>query len=109
MASKRAKDDLSAFTKSVHKAVTTATKEKLEGEALSTRIISLLYEEIGGLVIYVPRGHRVLTNARNQLIVERYNGKNVKELAHMFGLSEQWIYQILSKALEQKMQRGKKK
>ncbi len=108
MASKRAKDDINAFVKGVHKAVLTATKEKLKAEALSARIIELLYEEIGGIVIYVPKGTGYITTARNQLIVEQYDGKNVKELAHMFGLSEQWIYKILSKALEKKRQ-GKKR
>lgn len=104
MASKRAKDDLNAFVKGVHKAVSTATKEKLKGEALSARIIELIYEDIGGLVIYVPRGFREHTTARNQLIVEQYNGQNVKELAQIFGLSMQRIYKILSTALEKRRQ-----
>lgn len=104
MASKRAKDDLNAFVKSVYKAVSTATKEKLKGEALSARIIELLYEDIGGLVIYVPKGCLAAQMARNQLIVEQYNGQNVKELAHIFGLSMQRIYKILSTALEKKRQ-----
>lgn len=104
MASKSGKDDFNVLVKGVHKAVSTATKEKLKGEPLSARIIELMYKELGGITIYVPMGIRGHTTARNQLIVEQYNGRNVKELAHIFGLSMQQIYKILSTALEKKRQ-----
>jgi Mor family transcriptional regulator len=51
----------------------------------------------GGTTIYLPLPINVIKEARDRAIVREYTGKNLKELAVKFNLSETWIRQIVAK------------
>jgi Mor family transcriptional regulator len=54
-------------------------------------------EEWGGRVRYIPKGRVFRTSALYRQLYERFNGKNVKELANEVGVSEIHMYRILAR------------
>ena len=51
--------------------------------------------EYGGIAIYFPSKKTLFRNHRNREIINRYNGKNIKELAKDFEISEVQIRNII--------------
>ena len=51
--------------------------------------------EYGGIAIYVPSKKTLFRNSRNREIINRYNGKNIKDLARAFEISEVQIRNII--------------
>lgn len=54
--------------------------------------ISKLY---GGMNMYIPIYSRVIREARNREIIEKYNGVNVNELAIKYGISVVSVRRII--------------
>ncbi|HDR1236143.1 TPA: hypothetical protein QB278_001736 [Pasteurella multocida] len=98
-------EKLNAFIEAINMAVEVAVDEYSDKDEIKAKIIQLIFEKIGGIVLYIPRGIKSSNTARNKLIIAKYDGKNVKELARAFGLSEQWIYSILAKEKNQKKEK----
>ncbi|HHT7891123.1 Mor transcription activator family protein [Pasteurella multocida] len=95
-------EKLNNFIEAINMAVEVAVDEHSDKDEIKAKIIQLIFEKMGGIVLYIPRGIKSSNTARNKLIIAKYDGKNVKELARAFGLSEQWIYSILAKEKNQK-------
>ena len=51
--------------------------------------------EYGGIAIYFPSKKTLFRNSRNREIIDRYNGKNIKDLARAFEISEVQIRNII--------------
>ena len=51
--------------------------------------------EYGGIAIYFPSKKTLFRNSRNREIINRYNGKNIKDLARKFEISEVQIRNII--------------
>ena len=51
--------------------------------------------EYGGIAIYFPSKKTLLRNGRNREIIKRYNGKNIKDLARAFEISEVQVRNII--------------
>ena len=51
--------------------------------------------EYGGIAIYFPSKKTLFRNSRNREIINRYNGKNIKDLARAFEISEVQIRNII--------------
>ena len=49
----------------------------------------------GGQLIYFPKGKFVLLSKRDRLIYFEFTGRNQKDLARKFDVSEQHIYRII--------------
>jgi Mor family transcriptional regulator len=49
----------------------------------------------GGQLIYFPKGKFVILSKRDRLIFCEFTGRNQKELARKFDVSEQHIYRII--------------
>lgn len=57
-----------------------------------------LCEAFGGSSIYLPTMKSILRTHRNEEIIRRYNGKNSKELAKEFCISEMYVKSIIRKS-----------
>ena len=51
--------------------------------------------EYGGIAIYFPSKKTLFRNSRNREIINRYNGKNIKDLARSFEISEVQVRNII--------------
>ena len=51
--------------------------------------------EYGGIAIYFPSKKTLLRNGRNREIIKMYNGKNIKDLARAFEISEVQVRNII--------------
>ena len=51
--------------------------------------------EYGGIAIYFPSKKTLFRNSRNREIIDRYNGKNIKDLAREFEISEVQVRNII--------------
>lgn len=85
------------FIEGLDGAILTALSEKLDNEQLRVRIIELMQESCGGLLVYIPKGFVNKANARNSLIKKEFTGDNHYELSKKYGLSVQYIYTILGR------------
>lgn len=55
-----------------------------------------LARHFGGEYLYINK--RVVSNSRDKDIRAEYNGHNAGKLARRYGLSERWIYKIVSES-----------
>jgi len=55
-----------------------------------------LAEEFQGMSIYFPKLDGTLKIVRDKRILDEYNGSNIKELARKYGLTENWIRQLIA-------------
>jgi Mor family transcriptional regulator len=62
-----------------------------------------------GGAVYVPRFSQHKVNLRDEEIVSRFNGRNVKELARAYNLSLMRVYSILRKARTTHQSKGQAK
>lgn len=62
------------------------------------RMCSLL----GGLKFYIPKCDHLLTPLRNQMILEEYNGYNVRHLARKYNISVTWVSKIVEQSKDKK-------
>ncbi|WP_040975391.1 Mor transcription activator family protein [Necropsobacter massiliensis] len=88
------------FIEGLDGAILTALSENLDNEQLRVRIIELMQEAFGGLLVYIPKGFTSKVNARNSLIRKEFTGDNHYELSRKYGVSVQWIYMILEEKNE---------
>jgi len=54
-----------------------------------------IINNFGGLKIYFPKGELVIKRLRNGRIFKEYNGRNLRQLAWKYGLTENWLRTII--------------
>lgn len=59
----------------------------------------------GGSVIYMPRGILFKLSERDIQIWRDFTGNNHQALARKYGVSEQWVYQIVKKMRKEEIDR----
>lgn len=65
---------------------------------LALAIIDRQGAEVGGATFYFPKGISVKLSPRDQAIYAEYTGRNKRELARKYGLTDMRIDQIYAKA-----------
>ncbi|EAU9424058.1 host cell division inhibitor Icd-like protein [Salmonella enterica] len=61
-------------------------------------VMDVMKFEFGGQVIYFPRGHVIKADERGEEIYAAYrSGKAIPNIAHDFGCSIQWVYQLIAR------------
>lgn len=80
------------------KGITPETAEEI-GNSVAKRIA----REWGGCNLYIPRGLLWGIDERDLEIFEKFDGSNHFELAKEYGLSVQWIYQLVNRVREAKI------
>ena len=69
-----------------------ATALRLAQVAVSTQAL-----HSGGKIFYLPSGKKLEAALRDQRIWRKYNGKNIRELADYYGLTEPHVYNIIAR------------
>jgi Mor family transcriptional regulator len=64
-------------------------------QALGRKIAHHMAAHWGGQNLYFPMGLRYRCSVRDEQIYQEFNGSNHSALARKYGVSLQWIYQIL--------------
>lgn len=52
---------------------------------------------LGGMQVYIPKADKVRQELRNIEMYQKFDGKNIHQLAKEYGLAEQHIYRIIAK------------
>ena len=50
----------------------------------------------GGETLYLPKPERLAIGARNRMICKQFDGRNYRELARKYDLTETWIREIVA-------------
>lgn len=56
----------------------------------------IIAEEFGGTHVYFPKLDTVIRDARDTKIKKEFNGRNYKELARKYNLTEIWVRKIVA-------------
>lgn len=64
-----------------------------------------LRAEFGGAQIYLPKGQGYELSERDRQILARFNGRNLRQLAHDFGVSDRYIYDIVARRTKEEIER----
>ncbi len=79
--------------------------EHLEGdqrkmaEGIGLEAYKKLVGMYAGCMVYIPTVDKLTIKVRDSLIKEEYTGYNHRELAIRYGISEQWVRQIVGAAI----------
>ena len=57
----------------------------------------LLCRAFGGTSIYIPKEEELLRKEKYCQIEKEFNGKNIKELARKYGISERTVYKVIKR------------
>jgi Mor family transcriptional regulator len=66
-------------------------------EMLAIEIVRDISEKVGGMQCYVPRNVAFQRHARYQGIWRDFDGRNHAALAIKYGMSTQWVYQVIKR------------
>lgn len=76
---------------------------------LASEQVQRLSDELGGRGLYIPRGLMVRLGARDREIVARFTGRNYRELAREYGLTEMRVRRIISTAYAERLAKAQGK
>ncbi len=66
-------------------------------EVLGVEAAVKLSREFGGLAVYIPQVDAVLRKKRDEVIRAEFNGRNYRDLAKKWSLTEVWIREIVDR------------
>lgn len=66
------------------------------GGCAGAQIMSILYQELGGMRVTVPTITQIAIMERNASIRARFTGFNLEELALLYGMSERHVRRIVN-------------
>lgn len=64
--------------------------------AIGQTVAEHVRETYGGQVIYIPKGAALAVQRRRDEIYAAYDGTNINDLAHRFGMSAKQVYQNIA-------------
>ena len=73
-------------------------------EQVAVEIANRMARHWGGQLVYIPAGAAIRISQRDEAIWRDFNGNNHDELAHQYGISLQWVYQIVKKMRQRDME-----
>lgn len=76
---------------------------------LAAEQVQRLSDELGGSAVYIPRGLMVRLGARDREMVARFTGRNYRELARDYGLTEMRVRRIISSAYAERIAKAQGK
>lgn len=85
------------MTEVVAAAFARAGRSAHQAEEDAETAVRALSEYFGGRMFYLPMAKGESIAARDDRIWREFDGKNVKDLARKYGLSEQGVYRVLAK------------
>ncbi len=76
-----------------------ADEPRRVAEAIGIEAYRKLVEMFAGCTMYIPTVDKLTIKVRDSLIKEEYTGYNHRELAIRYGISEQWVRQIVGPSI----------
>ena len=77
--------------------------DKKQAKTIGNHVAKRLAREWGGQNLYIPHGVLWDIDERDVEIFDKFDGTNQKELAREYGFSEQWIYRIIERVRQAKI------
>lgn len=98
-------DTLPEGARLVHEAVLMSMKEVLgletdAADQAAYDVLRRVLETCGGEYFYVPKDIRLAAHGRDIEVWREFTGHNQRELARKFGVTVQYIYQIIARQRE---------
>lgn len=77
--------------------------DKKQAKNIGNHVAKRMAREWGGQLFYIPHGVLWDIDERDVEIFEKFNGSNQNELAKEYGFSVQWIYRIIERVRQAKI------
>lgn len=77
--------------------------DKKQAKTIGNHVAKRMAREWGGQNLYIPHGVLWDIDERDVEIFDKFDGTNQKELAREYGFSEQWIYRIIERVRQAKI------
>lgn len=77
--------------------------EDSQAKQIGVELAQCIAENWGGEVIYIPKALLIALSERDLAIWRDFNGSNQRELARKYGVSMQWVYQIVKKVQKEEV------
>lgn len=77
--------------------------EDSQAKQIGIELAQCIAESWGGEVIYIPKALLITLSERDLAIWRDFNGSNQRELARKYGVSMQWVYQIVKKVQKEEV------
>ena len=77
--------------------------DKKQAKNIGNHVAKRMAREWGGQLFYIPHGVLWDIDERDVEIFEKFNGSNQNELAKEYGFSVQWVYRIIERVRQAKI------
>ena len=77
--------------------------DKKQAKNIGNHVAKRMAREWGGQLFYIPHGVLWDIDERDVEIFEKFNGSNQNELAKEYGFSVQWVYRIIERVRQAKL------
>ncbi|AEC17624.1 Mor transcription activator family [Gallibacterium anatis UMN179] len=79
--------------------------EDSQAKQIGIELAQSIAENWGGEVIYIPKALLITLCERDLAIWNEFNGSNHRELSRKYGVSMQWVYQIVKRMQKEEIDR----
>ncbi|MBP4133541.1 Mor transcription activator family protein [Gallibacterium anatis] len=79
--------------------------EDSQAKQIGIELAQCIAESWGGEVIYIPKALLITLSERDLAIWRDFNGSNHRELSRKYGVSMQWVYQIVKRMQKEEIDR----
>lgn len=76
-----------------------------KAKQIGVELAQCIAENWGGEVIYIPKALLITLCERDLVIWNEFNGSNHRELSRKYGVSMQWVYQIVKRMQKEEIDR----
>lgn len=80
-------------------------EQQLLVECVGLETYKKLLKEYSGVSFHVGKAESITKEIRNRLIYDEFDGKNIKQLAVKYGLTQRSIYAVLSEMRSRRQRR----
>lgn len=85
------------YQKIQHLSQNVAELDEDTAKRLSVAISTMIVQDFGGEVIYIPKSLLMPLSGRDLKIFHEFDGKNYNELANKYNVSVAWVYRIVKR------------
>ncbi|OBX07046.1 transcriptional regulator [Gallibacterium salpingitidis] len=74
-----------------------------KAKQIGIELAQCIAESWGGEIIYIPKALLIALSERDLAIWREFNGSNHRELSRKYGVSMQWVYQIVKRVQKEEV------
>ncbi len=71
--------------------------DEKQSESFALKLTLSIAEHMGGIQVYFPRGDKLHKQVRDIEIYNNFTGRNIKQLARQYHLTDKTIYEIITR------------